>query len=1097
MRQAFASHRNLGRGRVSRAAGSVLENLEMRQLLSVAALPGLFVENQGQFGDTGVRYAYRGNGLNVGLTDTGAAYQFYNDTGATQFGTTLVGANAAVPAATGSAAARFNYFVGDQSAWRANVPGYSAVEYAGIYNGVDLYNYAKDGQLKYEFHVGAGASYGQIAVQYNGIQGLSLASDGALMIDLGEQWGVVRDDSPYIYQVVNGVKQQVAGKFVLLGDNTYGFAVTGAYDPSKELVIDPVVQWASYVGYRQAETASGVAVDSTGASLVTGVTYSLGWFEESLFNAGVPPKPGTTDGFVAKYSEDGMFVWGTYIGWGGNDTCNAIAVDPKDDSMYVAGTANGGTSFGPNAGKLEFYRGGTDAFVWRVTPQGQLAWGNMVGGADDEQGLGIAVSESTVVVTGSTSSADVPIPQNNIMNWIWPDGKPPKFGDEIPVDEDNPHLSEFYAGGATDAFGAGLAKADGVIAWSGYFGTAYDDEGTCAAADGNYVVLGANTTNGGNTDGMYQIVSGDKGVNGGLVDLRSTWYRDGETRVTAIGLDQYGNVNLAGTTTIDNFWDSTATNSTKKEAFVLEMTAGIGKWGVTIRGGNADILLNAIAVQPDGSVLIGGQTSAAGFKLLKFDYLSEDGQPIIRDVSFVNTPAGGKDGYVVKLGYGGSPLWGEFIGGSLEDSVTGIGLSSSNQTISVVGTTVSDSFSGISFDNTLSGPQDAFLVAISQDSTAPGFSAILPTVSQGNVSRMSPYDFTVTYHSDSGLNLASIQNSTVRISHGGVSLGSAVFKSADASGDAPTITATYEFTPPGGTWVGRDGVYEANLVGGRVMNVDGFAIGETGSSVSLGSITVNTIAPTVQIKAGGINLSTVGDYAFTVVYNGGLTAITQYPISLALTGGGTSLPATVKGTPSVAGNATTVTYTVAKPAKGWKHGVTYTLLVPAGSVSNAGNFNAEVRTNVYVDLQAPTASISAGSITASARTFKVTYNGTYSPLAIVPTTLILSKAGSMDLTASLVGTLPTTLGTSYTATYTVQGPGSGKYTITVGAGAVKDVAGNTSSKTVTKAVTVTLAGAAVLRTAVTPPFAVFSTRGLPIHGIGSDPLLGSARNLLA
>ncbi|GEM_PF-4473776 len=1097
MRQAFGSHKELGMGRVSRAAGSVLENLEMRQLLSVAALPGLFVENQGQFGDTGVRYAYRGNGLNVGLTDTGAAYQFYNDTGAMQFGTTLVGANAAAPAATGSAAARFNYFVGDQSAWHANVPGYSTVEYAGIYNGVDLYNYAKDGQLKYEFHVAAGASYGQIAVQYNGIQGLSLAADGALMIDLGGQWGVVRDDSPYIYQMVNGAKQQVAGKFVLLGDNTYGFAVTGAYDPSKELVIDPVVQWASYVGYRQAETASGVAVDSTGASLVTGVTYSLGWFEESLFNAGVPPKPGTTDGFVAKYSEDGMFVWGTYVGWGGEDTCNAIAVDSTDDSAYVVGTSDGGTTFGPNAGKLEVYRGGTDALVWKVTAQGQLAWANLIGGANDEQGLGIAVSGATVVVTGSTSSPDVPLPEVNAMNWIWPYGKPAKFGDPFPTDDD-PRLSATYAGGATDAFGAGLKTADGVIAWSGYFGTGGDDAGTCAAASGEYVVLGANKTNGSNTDGMYQIVSGSRGVNGGLVDLSSTYYTSGETRVTAIGLDQYNNVNLAGTTTIDNFWNSTATNSATKDAFVLEMVTAIGKWGVTISGGDADILLNAIAVQPDGSVLIGGQTSADGFKLLKFDYLSAgDSQPIIRDVAFVNTPAGVNDGYVVKLGYGGSPLWGEFIGGALEDSVTGIGLSSSNQTVSVVGTTVSDSFSGISFDNTLSGPQDAFLVAISQDSTAPGFSAILPTVSQGNVSRMSPYDFTVTYHSDSGLNLASIQNSTVRISHGGVSLGSAVFKSADVSGDAPTITATYEFTPPGGTWVGRDGVYQANLVGGRVMNVDGFAIGETGSSVSLGSITVNTIAPTVQIKAGGINLSTVGDYVFTVVYNGGLTAITQYPITLALSGGGTSLPATVVGTPSVAGNATTVTYSVAKPAKGWKHGVTYTLVVPAGSVSNAGNFNAEARTNVYADLQAPTASITSGSITASARTFKVTYNGTYSPLAVVPTTLILSKSGSADLTASLVGTLPTTLGTSYTATYTVQGPGSGKYTITVGAGTVKDVAGNTSSKTVTKAVTVTLAGAAVLRTTATSPFAVFSTQALPIKVIGPDPLLGSTRNLLA
>ena len=35
------------------------------------------MQNQGQFTDPAIRYAYKGNGLNIGMTDQGMKYQFY------------------------------------------------------------------------------------------------------------------------------------------------------------------------------------------------------------------------------------------------------------------------------------------------------------------------------------------------------------------------------------------------------------------------------------------------------------------------------------------------------------------------------------------------------------------------------------------------------------------------------------------------------------------------------------------------------------------------------------------------------------------------------------------------------------------------------------------------------------------------------------------------------------------------------------------------------------------------------------------------------------------------------------------------------------
>jgi hypothetical protein len=93
--------------------------------------------------------------------------------------------------------------------------------------------------LKYEFHVAPGADWSQIAVQYEGVQGLTINEAGELVVDLGSDWGQAVDDAPYIYQVIEGQQVEVAGRFELLDASTYSFQITGSYDSSQELIIDP------------------------------------------------------------------------------------------------------------------------------------------------------------------------------------------------------------------------------------------------------------------------------------------------------------------------------------------------------------------------------------------------------------------------------------------------------------------------------------------------------------------------------------------------------------------------------------------------------------------------------------------------------------------------------------------------------------------------------------------------------------------------------------------------------------------------------------------------------------------------------------------
>src|ERR1035438_3748513 len=360
--------------------------------------------------------------------------------------TKLAGANlASRPQGAAPLTATATYLIGqDPAGWRTGRPLFARAVYHGVYRGVDLVFHGDAGALEYDFVVPPGATPRRIALDISGASGVLLASDGALLI--ATPAGGIRWNKPVVYQWTDGVRQPVAGAFALHGRRVT-FAL-GPYDHSRDLVIDPTLTYATYLGGNDNESSRGVAVDASGNIYVTGFTFSLnlpvtsGAFQ-TAYHGGSPQSDTGGDAFVAKYTPAGALVYVTYLGGGkgvnspvgADDAGDAIAVDSAGNA-YVTGytssldfpivkgsyqTTFGGQTANQNLGPFG------DAFVAKLNPTGTaLVYSTYLGGSGDERGTAIAVdSKGNAYVGGDTLSANFPTKNPYQSSFKGSGGSPP------------------------------------------------------------------------------------------------------------------------------------------------------------------------------------------------------------------------------------------------------------------------------------------------------------------------------------------------------------------------------------------------------------------------------------------------------------------------------------------------------------------------------------------------------------------------------------------------------------------------------------------------------------------------------------------------
>ena len=287
--------------------------------------------------------------------------------------------------------------------------------------------------------------------------------------------------------------------------------------------------------------------------------------------------------------------WVATIGGSNEDKCHSVAVAP-DGSVYFCGQ-----TFSAGAGSVDF-------LLIKFSSSGIVQWQKTLGDSDGENGFSVAVApDGSVYACGKTNSV-------NTLN--------------------------------TDLF---LVKfsSSGTVQWQKRFGGGNGDYGysVAVASDGSVYVSGYTYVNGNKNDLLLVKFSSS-----GTVQWQKTLGGSNDEIGTSVAVAPDGSVYVCGYT-------RSAGAGNTDLLLAKFSSSGTVQWQKTLGGSNVEIT-PGVAVAPDGSVYVCGQTNSAGagnydFLLAKItdsivekntvtfgSFIFQDASLTVNNISFTSTSPG-------------------------------------------------------------------------------------------------------------------------------------------------------------------------------------------------------------------------------------------------------------------------------------------------------------------------------------------------------------------------------------------------------------------------------------------------------------------------
>jgi hypothetical protein len=529
------------------------------------------------------------------------------------------------------------YTTGDANHGITGVRAFKVLTYKDLYPKIDMVLKVSGEGIEYSFLVHPGGEVSDIKMSWRGMKSEPIIDNAGFRYI--NSIGYINETAPLSF--VNGKK--IKSGYKTMGTE-HGFEVEN-YDKSRELIIDPLLVWATYHGGTDGDQGLGVACDAKGNVFITGRTSSPGMATSGAFKTSVT---GYYDAFLAKYNNSGSLQWATYFGNGVYNSGLGVCTDTAGN-VFITGETDGTGNGMATSGAYQTSRGGNDdAFLAKFSNTGSLVWSTYFGGLDYDEALAVCTDISgNVYMTGSTTNSNLA----------------------------TSGAYKTSVTGSSDVFIAKF-KNSGNLDWATYYGGSSYDIAYGINADnfGNVYITGETASSSGiATSGAFQPSFSGTGYPDAFlakftVSGSFKWGTYCGTSVAyyeaglGVATDRSGNVYMAGYTYSGGLASSGAFQTTVGgycDAYLAKFNSSGGRIWATYYGGSGSDACNGVCTDAAENVYLTGYT-----------YASSSG--IATAGAYQTANVGSSDGFLVKFNSAGNRIWGTYFGYDDEDEADGV-----------------------------------------------------------------------------------------------------------------------------------------------------------------------------------------------------------------------------------------------------------------------------------------------------------------------------------------------------------------------------------------------------------------------------------------
>lgn len=584
----------------------------------------------------------------------------------------------------------YNYFIGENpSDWASHVKAYSVVSYQNLYEGIDMRVYSLGNDLKYDLIINPGGQSNHIALEYMGLDDMYIY-DADLIIETS--LGIVREQKPYAYQDIEGVRVPISCNYVL-DCGILSFDFPEGYNKQYSVVIDPLLIFSTYSGSNADNWGNTATPGENGKLYSGGITnHFRGGLDLGEFPATVGALQTTWGGIwdvaIIKYDSSGSQVeYATYLGGSGSEVPHSMIMD-NDENLIVMGSTNstdfpitqnayqtnynGGTSLETILG--ETFTNGSDIFIAKISKDGTLLRESTYFGGDENDGQNRTGGPLTRNY-GDQQRGEVFIDDSNNI-YITSVTKSEHLFDDMTINS----FARDYNGGMSDGI---LVKFDPSLEnmiWGGYLGGSGDDAALAVKINKDNQVYVAGGTNSsdfetsigglhetlqGAEDGFVAFINQDGTQIIGATYLGTSSY----DQVYFLDINENGEIYVLGQTRGNYPISAGVFNNPGGGQFIHKLNADLSftifstTFGTTNRN-EPNISLTAFLVSDCDNLFVTGWGNSQGnFVSSNYMRLDTRGLPVTSDA--LNTTTNGDDFYLMVLDTDAKELlYATFFGGA-------------------------------------------------------------------------------------------------------------------------------------------------------------------------------------------------------------------------------------------------------------------------------------------------------------------------------------------------------------------------------------------------------------------------------------------------